>query len=917
MVPPVAKMSTSGGRAGSRGQNDAWFYSVVREVSVVAPRLETMNDFVLLDPSGVPFGQPAGEDPLVAGLNPQQRRAVEARGQALLIVAGAGSGKTRVLTHRIAQLIRNREAWPSQILAITFTNKAAAEMRERVEDLMGGEVAGGMWISTFHSACVRILRREAERFGYVSGFTIYDSADSRALLKRIIKESEADSYGFTPANTSAKISRLKNELQDAASYRATANESDPRERIFVEIFHEYEQQLRRANAFDFDDLIGQTVHLFRAHPDVAAIYQRRFRHILVDEYQDTNHAQYSLIRELTRGVDAADAKRLVPPVRDREVDASGRIPGASLTVVGDSDQSIYAFRGADIRNIVEFERDFPGAEVVKLEQNYRSTQNILSAANAVIGNNFDRQEKNLFTTSGDGSKLIGFTGYSQHDEARFVAEEIEDLHRAGVAYGDIAVFYRTNSQTRALEELLIRGAIPYRVLGGTKFYERAEIKDAMSYLTSLANPYDPIAWSRLIGVPKRGIGPMAEAQLAFFQETHGISFHDAMLRADEVPFGPKVRDAIKSLGELLLRATRMALGGGPTDVTYDPTTGEVRDETVGDETRKKPAPVADVLKLILDETEMIEKLRAKRDPQDEARAENLEELVSVAREFDVRNPGAGLLEFLTEVSLVAAADDLDDQSGTVSLMTLHTAKGLEFNTVFLTGVEEGLIPHQMSVDEVGGISEERRLMYVGITRARERLYLTLASTRSTFGDINVAMPSRFLQEIPDELVEWRQSPGEVTGRGGTESRALNAPRGGGYGSGGSGGYGSRGGASRRPVDSNVSFGSGGGRLSGSAAVSEPASGGMQSALEQWRERKRLAKEAQKAGGGFPNMVGSSVRDNGDLELVPGDRIRHDDYGEGRVTAVTGVGSKRIAHAVFDSVGERKLLIKLSPIEKVE
>ena len=902
-----------------------------------------MNDFVLLDPSGVPLGQPAGEDPLVAGLNPQQRRAVEARGQALLIVAGAGSGKTRVLTHRIAQLIRGREAWPSQILAITFTNKAAAEMRERVEDLLGGDVASGMWISTFHSACVRILRREAERFGYVSGFTIYDSADSRALLKRIIKESEADSYGFTPANTGSKISRLKNELQDAASYRAAANESDPRERIFVEIFHEYEQQLRRANAFDFDDLIGQTVHLFRAHPDVAAIYQRRFRHILVDEYQDTNHAQYSLIRELTRGVDAADVDRLVPPAREFEVDGTGRIPGASLTVVGDSDQSIYAFRGADIRNIVEFERDFTGAEVVKLEQNYRSTQNILSAANAVIGNNFDRQEKNLFTTSGDGAKLVGFTGYSQHDEARFVAEEIEDLHRAGTAYGDIAVFYRTNSQTRALEELLIRGAIPYRVLGGTKFYERAEIKDAMSYLTSLANPYDPIAWSRLIGVPKRGIGPMAEAQLAHFQETQGISFHDAMLRADEVPFGPKVRDAVKQLGELLLRATRMAIGGGPTDISYDPLTGEVRDEGspgggssgADDETRKKPAPVADVLKLILDETEMIEKLRAKRDPQDEARAENLEELVSVAREFDVRNPGAGLLEFLTEVSLVASADDLDDQSGTVSLMTLHTAKGLEFNTVFLTGVEEGLIPHQMSVDEVGGISEERRLMYVGITRARERLYLTLASTRSTFGDINVAMPSRFLQEIPDELVEWRQSPGEVTGTarlgqnasrfgagradatasGGTESqrvasRALNAR-------GGSGSYGSRGGASRRPVDSNVSFGSSGGRMSGSAAVSEPASGGMQSALEQWRERKRLAKEAQKNGGGFPNMVGSSVRDNGDLELVPGDRIRHDDYGEGRVTAVTGEGSKRIAHAVFDSVGDRKLLIKLSPIEKVE
>ncbi|CAG7599758.1 ATP-dependent helicase [Leucobacter soli] len=864
-----------------------------------------MSDFELLSPDGGALSSPfdsvrggaggasgaRGADPLLDGLNPPQARAVEARGPALLIVAGAGSGKTRVLTHRIAHLIRNKEAWPSQILAITFTNKAASEMRERVAGLLG-DAAEGMWISTFHSACVRILRREAERFGYVAGFTIYDSADSRALLKRIIKETEADSYGFTPANTSAKISRLKNELSDADTYAATANEADPRERIFVEIFRTYEQELRRANAFDFDDLIGQTVHLFRSHPDVAAIYQRRFRHILVDEYQDTNHAQYSLIRELTRSVDPDTADRLVPPVREREVDGTGAIPGASLTVVGDSDQSIYAFRGADIRNIVEFERDFPGAEVVKLEQNYRSTQNILSAANAVIGNNFDRQEKNLFTTEGDGEKITGFTGYSQHDEARFVAEEIEDLHRAGLAYGDIAVFYRTNSQTRALEELLIRSAIPYRVLGGTKFYERAEIKDAMAYLTSLANPYDPIAWSRLLGVPKRGIGPMAEAQLAVFQEAQGISFHEAMLRADEIGFGPKVRGAILGLGELL-RAARMAAGGGGTE---DP------------EVEKKPTPVADVLKLILDETEMIEKLRAKRDPQDEARAENLEELVSVAREFDVRNPGAGLLEFLTEVSLVAAADELDDQSGTVSLMTLHTAKGLEFPAVFITGVEEGLLPHQMSVDEIGGINEERRLMYVGITRARKRLYLTLASTRATYGDIGVAMPSRFLQEIPDSLIDWRQTPGEVTSRGGTESRALNAPR-------GEGRSGSRSSRSSGRPESSVVFGRGGG--SGAAAVAEPASGNMQSALDKWRERKRLAKEAQAAGGGFPNLVGTSIRDNGDLELAPGDRIRHEDYGEGRVTGITGEGSKRVAHTVFDSVGERKLLVKLSPITKVE
>lgn len=852
-----------------------------------------MSDFELLDPSGVPIPDGAGGDALLDGLNPAQARAVISRAPALLIVAGAGSGKTRVLTHRIAHLIREKEAWPSQVLAITFTNKAASEMRERIRDLLG-EGAEGMWISTFHSACVRILRREAERFGYVSGFTIYDSADSRALLKRIIKELDADTYGFTPANAGSKISRLKNELSDADAYAATMNENDPRDRLFVEIFKMYEQELRRANAFDFDDLIGQTVHLFRAHPDVAAVYQRRFRHILVDEYQDTNHAQYALIRELTRPVEPEEAERLVPPVREREVDGAGRIPPAALTVVGDSDQSIYAFRGADIRNIVEFERDFPGAEVVKLEQNYRSTQNILSAANAVIGNNFDRQEKNLWTAEGDGARIAGFTGYSQHDEARFVAEEIEDLHRDGVAYGDIAVFYRTNSQTRALEELLIRSAIPYRVLGGTKFYERAEIKDAMAYLTSIANPFDPIAWSRLLGAPKRGVGPMTEAHLANFQEAQGISFHEAMLRCAELSFGPKVQRAILDLGELLTRAARMALGGGSVDP--DPDSPE----------EKQPAPVGDVLKLILDETEMIEKLRAKRDPQDDARAENLEELIAVAREFDAKQPGAGLLAFLTEVSLVAAADELDDTSGTVSLMTMHTAKGLEFKAVFITGVEEGLLPHQMSVDEVGGVNEERRLMYVGITRARERLYLTLASTRATFGDVSVAMPSRFLQEIPEGLIDWRQSPGEVTGRGGTESRALNAQRG------GVGGAGAR---SRGRVDSSVSFSRG----SGSAAVSEPASGNMQSALDKWRERKRKAKEAQTAGGGFPNMVGAggSVRDNGSLELAPGDRIRHDDYGEGRVSAVTGTGSKRIAHVVFEAVGERKLLVKLSPIEKVE
>lgn len=868
-----------------------------------------MSEFELFDQFGSPLGDGgSGADPLLSGLNPQQLHAVTARPQALLIVAGAGSGKTRVLTHRIAHLVREREAWPSQILAITFTNKAAGELRERLQQLLGSGVEG-MWAATFHSACVRILRREAERFGYGSGFTIYDSADSRALLKRLIKELDADSYGFTPANVSSRISRYKNELKDAADAVRDAAGGDPRGRIFAEVFAGYERELRRARAFDFDDLICQTVHLFRAHPDVAAVYQRRFRHILVDEYQDTNHAQYALIRELTKPVAPEIAAAMQPPLREREKAADGGIAPASLTVVGDSDQSIYAFRGADIRNIREFERDFPGAEVVKLEQNYRSTQNILSAANAVIGNNMDRQEKNLFSTLGDGEKLIGFTGYSQNDEGRFVAEEIESVHRGGTPYGDIAVFYRTNAQTRALEEQLLRAAVPYRVVGGTKFYERAEIKDILAYLTSIANPYDPIAWSRLLGAPKRGIGPVAEAHIAQFQEQNGIDFHAAMARVDEIGvLGPKVRSTVRGLAELLQKASALA-----SKVVGQPA-------TAADEPRY--APVADVLELLVRETGIVEKLREKRDPQDEARAENIEEFVAVAREFDQKNPGAGLLAFLTEVSLVAAADELDDASGTVSLMTLHTAKGLEYPVVFLTGLEEGLLPHQMSLDEPGGVAEERRLMYVGITRAQQLLYLTLAATRASYGEIATVLPSRFLQEIPPALIEWRQAPGEVLSGGGTASRAINAPRTGSL----TGGRATRGGGGRS-YSSSVSFSTGGsaggfggtGSRGGDARPGASAASGtgqMDDALAKWRERKRQAKLARAQGGGFPNMITGAAGIGEELELRPGDRVEHADYGEGRVTAVTGAGSKRIAHVVFDSVGERKLLIKLAPLKKL-
>ncbi|MFP7762125.1 ATP-dependent helicase [Marisediminicola sp. LYQ85] len=798
--------------------------------------------------------------PLVEGLNPQQREAVEYRGEALLIVAGAGSGKTSVLTRRVAGLLESREAWPSQILAITFTNKAAAEMRERVQHLVGG-AAEGMWISTFHSACVRILRREAEHFGFSKNFTIYDSADSRALLKRIIKDLDADTFGITVSSASGRISKLKNELQDVETYSRGVNIDDPAERMFLEIFRQYTRSLSSANAFDFDDLIGQTVYLFRAFPHVAALYQRRFRHILVDEYQDTNHAQYALIRELTR-----------PPRTDLLENAVGfdgallrdptkELPPASLTVVGDSDQSIYAFRGADIRNIVEFERDYPGAKVVLLEQNYRSTQIILSAANAVISNNFDRKDKKLFTTVGDGEKIVGFTGYSQHDEAQFIADEITELHTQGVEYRDIAVFYRTNAQTRALEEVFIRSALPYRVLGGTKFYERAEIKDAFGYLIAVANPADPLALRRIMNTPKRGIGPATEAALQSHADKNGVTLRDAMRSAAQLGLGPKVTNAILALSAVL----------DEVGATVDPPEGAGR-----------PAPVADILTALLTKTGFVEALRASRDPQDEARAENVEELVAVTKEFNKNNPDGTLIDFLTETSLVAAADDLDDSSGTVSLMTLHTAKGLEYEAVFLAGVEEDLLPHRMSAGEPGGPAEERRLFYVGITRARRRLYLSLAMTRAQFGEVSVAMPSRYLQEIPVELIDWRQSPGMATSRGGTQSRALNANR-------GSAGRASLGGAS----DYSISSG-----------------GPSATALA------RAARNAGKPKTEWTSGVTNTVRDNGDLTLAPGDRIRHVDFGDGRVSSVSGSGTKSVAEVQFDTAGRKRLLIKISPIEKL-
>ncbi len=765
------------------------------------------------------FATPNDSSKLLEGLNPQQRAAVEHRGPALLIVAGAGSGKTRVLTHRIAHLLANKEAWPSQILAITFTNKAAAEMRERVRHLLG-ENAEGMWIKTFHSACVAILRRESERLGHDKNFTIYDSGDSRAILKRLIKDSGADVHGLTPAGVAAAISNAKNELNDAESFARNIDTSDPKARAIAELFSQYQGELRRNNAFDFDDLIGETVYLFRAFPDVAAVYQKKFRHILVDEYQDTNHAQYSLIRELTKPV----------AIEHANVDQRTGIvlEPASLTVVGDSDQSIYAFRGADIRNISEFEKDFTGAKTILLEQNYRSTQNILNAANAVIGNNFDRPNKNLWTDSGDGDKIIGYTGYSAHDEAQFIADEIGDLHRAGTNYRDIAVFYRTNAQTRALEEIFIRAGLPYRVVGGTKFYERQEIKDAFGYLVSISNPKDDLAIRRILNVPKRGIGDASETAIAAFAERNKISVRESLAYSSDLGFGPKIAGAIVSLNAMLEEfEVKMA-----TDT------------------------VDSILRGVLDKSGLLESLKNSRDPQDEARVENLEELVSVAKEFQRNNPEGRLPDFLNEVALVAAADDIDDESGTVSLMTLHTAKGLEYDSVFLTGIEESLLPHKMSFMVPGGISEERRLFYVGITRAKKKLHISLAMQRTTFGESESSVPSRFLAEIPDSLIDWRESGA---------NRGL-----------GSSGY------------------------TGSIA----RSGGYEPG--ERREKPRTE---------WKGAI-SSVRDNGDLTLVVGDKIEHSDFGQGRVIDVSGEPPKQTAEVIFGGGAKKRLLVRVAPITKL-
>ncbi|WP_454851973.1 UvrD-helicase domain-containing protein [Promicromonospora soli] len=828
---------------------------------------------------------------LLDGLNPQQRAAVVHEGGQLLIVAGAGSGKTRVLTHRIAYLLATGRARAGEILAITFTNKAAAEMRERVQGLVG-PAAGRMWVSTFHSACVRILRREATTLGLRSSFSIYDAADSQRLITLVTRELNLDPKKYPARGLSNKISDLKNELIDPETYtRQTGanateealaaaeagairrpwggqtaderNTSSPKfDQVLADVYTRYQARLAQANALDFDDIIMTTVNLLQAFPNVAEHYRRRFRHIMVDEYQDTNHAQYTLVRELA-GVGTTDDSGLDP---------------AELTVVGDSDQSIYAFRGATIRNILEFEKDYPDATTILLEQNYRSTQNILSAANAVISRNAGRTPKRLWTDSGAGAKVVGYVADDEHQEARFVADEIDKLgDTEDVRPGDVAIFYRTNAQSRALEEVLVRVGLPYKVVGGTRFYERREVKDAVAYLRALANEDDDVNLRRILNVPKRGLGDRAESLVASFAERERISFGAALERADEIP--GMTNRSLKPLLTFrdMMRELRVLVDQG--------------------------APPAEVLGAVLDRTGYLAELRASDDPQDEGRVENLAELHAVAVDFGETDPEGSLADFLERVSLVADSDQIPDEDvadgaaeeapkkdqGVVTLMTLHTAKGLEFPVVFLTGMEDGTFPHMRSLHDDSELAEERRLAYVGITRARERLYITRSSVRAAFGMANEFPESRFLQEIPEELWDWRRRE--------SSTAAIRAGRGGWSGGYGSGGYGSGG----RGSGTGSTWSAGRSGTSRNGPVTSSSGNG---------QSKPFA--PQKKTGGTGGFGGINVqKDIPSLEI--GDRVTHDSYGLG---TVVDVEANAVVKIDFGSNGTKRIALKYTAVTKL-
>ncbi|WJD54695.1 ATP-dependent helicase [Bifidobacterium catenulatum] len=875
---------------------------------------------------------------LIKDLNPQQMEAVKYYGQALLIGAGAGSGKTRVLTRRIAWLLAHG-FWASSILAITFTNKAAAEMRERLAALVGPE-AEHMWISTFHSACVRILRRDGKEIGLTSGFSIYDTADCERLVKLISGDLNIDTKRYTPRMLLGKISDCKNSLtswQDQLKsvncdykpgqrgYQVSAGDVDE---LVAVVYAEYQHRLAMANAVDFDDLIMRTVELFQRCPQVSEYYRHKFRYVFVDEYQDTNHAQYVLVRELS-GIDSGEQP-------DPQMRGAGRVGPSWITVVGDSDQSIYAFRGADIRNIQDFEQDFPNAKTIMLEQNYRSTQTILDAANAVIARNENRKPKKLWTALGEGDKIVGYAADNAQQEAGWIANEIARIHEEeGIAYRDIAIMYRANAQSRSLEEAMINANLPYQLVGGTKFYERKEIKDALAYLQAIVNPADNVNVRRILNVPKRGLGVRAEGLIASYADAHDTTFFGAIEHMEQIE-GMSARTT-KPLGVF------RDMMHGLADFAKDHDT--------------KPS---EVVAEVLSKSGILEELQRSEDPQDASRVDNLSQLQSVAAEFEQNTPDATLAGFLETTALVADSDQLpgeNEDSGKVTMMTLHTAKGLEYPYVFLTGMEQGTFPHQRAMEDTSELAEERRLAYVGITRAKRRLYVTRAAVRAQWGQANDMMPSQFLDEIPDELIDWkRREAGVERMRAswrndddefggwdddddfgsvpfGGSSYGKSSYGGSSYGSGtygsrssyGSSSYGSgraqyggssaRGASSLYGSSSQRSYAGAGSSSSYGSSYGSYGSGkfsGKSGKVTTRRVKPKtkpvdLTKSSQASQ--TDNRSGLSISD-----VHVGDRLTHDHFGMGTVIEIQDKGANSVITVDFGNGEVKRLLLRMAPIE---
>lgn len=882
---------------------------------------------------------------LLEGLNSQQSKAVQYEGPALLIGAGAGSGKTRVLTRRIAWILANSKAWPSQILAITFTNKAAAEMRERLASLIGNS-ANSMWVSTFHSACVKILRAHGDSIGLKSGFSIYDSSDCERLVKIIASELNIDIKKFTPKLLLSKISDFKNNLvtwqenlknyapdykpgvsvSGASSFNAAGNA----DALYAAVYAEYQNRLSVSNAVDFDDLIMLTVKLLCQNPQVSAYYKRKFRYILVDEYQDTNHAQYVLIRQLAGVGDNSAVSQVSAASPD-----SPQLSQSSITVVGDSDQSIYAFRGADIRNIQDFEQDFPNATTIMLEQNYRSTQTILDAANAVISNNTNRKPKKLWTSLGKGSPIVGYVADNAQGEAMWVAQEIARLASEdgedGVNYSDIAIMYRANSQSRSLEDALIKSGLPYQLVGGTKFYERREVKDALAYLQSIANPDDDVNMRRILNVPKRGLGARAESQITSYAKENSISFWSALSQidkiAEQIGISSRTFNALKSFRDLMT--------------------------SLIDFMKANDSKPSKVVENVLNESGLLQDLRESKDPQDEFRVDNLSQLQSVAAEYEQNTPDANVAGFLETTALVADSDQLPDQgedTGKVTLMTLHTAKGLEYPVVFLTGMEQGTFPHSRCVDNQKELCEERRLAYVGITRAKKILYVTWAAERSQWGKSAEMIQSQFLDEIPADLICWKRTEAAVmraglrgagrdfdrdfagdfsddfgsdggwgddsyTTYGGSSysgSRYNKSHYGSSYGSSKSYGksYGSKSyGSSSYGSSYGKSYGSKSGKVttriarkSSASYQSQSSTSNLQSSASSLSYKKQSLQEKD-------NHLNIN-------DFHEGDKISHDTYGLGTVLKTQDKGRNSIITVDFGSDGVKRLMLRVAPIEKL-